>query len=378
MSRAVLIRRVLWLVAVASLLFGVWRSLQPDALDDFTRVIEWSHTLVSGASPYSGDSETDYPPWALVTVAPVTMLPAHVQPVVWVSINLLLAVVVCLSLVRLADEPREVRLGLLALLLAASCFRVLSQFSILSFTLAFVGARHPSALIGGLWLGLSLMKPQVGGVLLLAHLMMGDWRRVVTAACVPVVLTLVASAMVGVAPMPLMTDVVRVLDSVHGGSDLFAGHTELEGWLAPWIPGVTTTVGAMSIGVVLLIPVAVAAWRQHGRWTLTRTLELYALCGVVSLLATRHLSYDFLLLLPVLVAWRSAPLAVRVVAQPWRAAWYTTAVLLVVQIPGWWRRIFEPMGWPDELGVMMQLDRVLCIVLFGLLSWRLIRLDVTK
>ena len=33
MSRGVLIRRALWLVAVASLLVGTWRSVQPDALD---------------------------------------------------------------------------------------------------------------------------------------------------------------------------------------------------------------------------------------------------------------------------------------------------------------------------------------------------------
>ncbi len=378
MSRGVLIRRALWLVAVASLLIGTWRSVQPDALDDFVRVIDWSGALVSGVSPYTGDSEADYPPWALVTVAPLTALPDALAPFVWVLINLLLAVVLCVSLVRLADEPRDVRLGLLALLLAASCFRVLSQFSILSFTLAFVGARHPSALLGGLWLGLSLMKPQVGGVLLLAHMVMGDWRRVSTALAVPVVLTVVASAMTGTAPVPLLTDVRRVLEDVHGGSERFTGHTELEGWLAPWIPGVTTVAGAFSVGVVLLIPVAVAAWRHHTAWPLTRTLELYALCGVISLLATRHLSYDFLLLLPVLVAWRSAPLATRGLGQPWRAAWVVTSVLLVVQVPGWWRRIFEPMGWPDVFGAMMELDRLLCIVLFGLLSWRLMRLDVTK
>lgn len=378
MSRGVLIRRALWVLAAVSLLFGIWRSVQPESMRECYRVIEWSSTLLSGVSPYSGDSETDYPPWALVTIAPLTVLPTAMVPAVWVTANLLLAVALCLALVRASNEPPEVQLGLLALLLAASCFRVLGQFSILSFTLAFLGARHPSAIMGGLWMGIGLMKPQVAGVLLLAHAAMGDWRRVMTAATVPVVLTLVASGMLGVPPVQLLSDFVRVLESVHGGSDLFTGHTELEGWLAPWIPGVTTVAGAVSLGVVLLIPVAVAAWRHQHAWSLNRTLELYALCGVVSLLATRHLSYDFLLALPVLVVWRSAPLATRVLGQPWRTAWIAAAVLLVGQLPGWWRRVFEPMGWPDAFGVITELDRLLCIVLFGLLSWRLMRLDVTE
>ena len=93
------------------------------------------------------------------------------------------------------------------------------------------------------------------------------------------------------------------------------------------------------------------------------------MCGVVSLMATRHLSYDFLILLPVLVAWGGPP---------WRPAWVATAVLLVWQLPGWWRRVFEPMGWPGWLGFVVELDRLLCVWLFGLLAWSLMRLDVTE
>lgn len=369
MARAVLIRRLVWALACASLAFGVWRSVQPDALVDFHRVVEWTRVLFGGASPYTLVHETDYPPWALVTLSPLLLVPASLQAPIWIALNLLLAVVVARTLVHTIDRPRDIQLLLLGVVLAASCFRVLGQFSLLSFAFAIVGARQPSVVIGGLLLGLGLMKPQVGGAIWLAHALMGDWRRVVIAAAVPVGLTLVAAASGGVGLIQLLSDSAHVLEAVHGGVERFTGHTELEGWLAPWWPAVTTVSAAAVIGMVLITPAVAAAWRRWGGWTTTRQLELYALCGVVSLLATRHLSYDFLLLLPVLVAWG---------APPWRPAWIATAVLIVGQFPGWWRRVFEPMGWPEWFGFVVEFDRLLCVWLFGLLVWSLIRLDVTE
>jgi hypothetical protein len=377
MSRVVLIRRACWLAAAVSLAFGVWRSLSPDALGDFHRVVAWVEPLLGGVSPYAGDSDTDYPPWALLTLAPLVLVPASWQPSAWVVINLALAVTMCLRLVRHTDEPAAERRGLLGLLLASGCFRVLSQFSLLSFSLALVGAFHRSPIVGGLWMGLGLMKPQVGGVVVLAHLLMGDWRRVAIALVVPLALTLLAGIHTGVDPLQLLVDYAHTLERVHGGPEVFTGHTELEGWLAPLLPSVTTVVGALTIGMVLLVPVVVVARRRHA-WPIDRRLELYALCGVVSLLATRHLSYDLVLVLPVIVAWRSAPLSVREIAQPWRMAWGVTAALMVLQIPGWWRRVLEPMGWPETFGLVTHLDRALCIALFGMLFWRLGRLNVTQ
>jgi len=58
MARAVLIRRLVWTLACASLAFGVWRSVQPDALVDVHRVIEWTRVLLGGACPYTLAQET--------------------------------------------------------------------------------------------------------------------------------------------------------------------------------------------------------------------------------------------------------------------------------------------------------------------------------
>ncbi len=365
MSHVVLIRRLLWLVAAASLTFGVWKSLQPAALVDFQRVVGWSTQLEAGSSPYVGESETDYPPWALITIPPLDSLPSPAQAPFWIGFNVLLACGIAVLLTRDLETPHPL---LLPLLLAASPFRVLGQFSIYSFAFALTGARHPSPVMGGVLLGLGLMKPQVGGAILLAHVLMRDWTRVGVALCVPLVLTLVAGVLTSTSPIQLLGDYVRVLDVVHGADVGLPGHTELKAWLAPIIPAVTTLPGAAVLAAILLAPVAVVAWRHRGPWSSDRQLELYALCGVVSLLSVRHLSYDFLLILPVVVAWRLGP----------RLPWLVTSGLLIAQVPGWWRRVFAPVGWPAEFGLVLELDRVLCIALFGLLSWRLIRLNVTE
>lgn len=376
MPDAVLIRRAWWLVAAASLVFGLWRSVQPDALVDFHRVMQWTGQLAAGVSPYAGDSETDYPPWALLTLAPMLVVPATYQAWGWIAINAGLAVAAAALLARRADEPWAVRLGLVALLLSTSPFRVLGQFSLLSFVLALWGAGHRSPSFGGVLLGLALLKPQVGGALVLAHLLLRDWRRVGTALLVPGVLTLAAGAILAIGPHQLLGDYARTLGVVHGGTEAFGGHTDLETWLAPLVPAVATLAGSAVVALVLLSPVL---WRfRRGVPPDVARLDLYAWCGVVSLLATRHLSYDLLLVLPVLVQWRTWPFSVASTGTGSRWVWGLTTALLVLQVPGWWRRVLEPMGWPAAGLHLTELDRVLCLCLYALLTWRMMRLNVTK
>lgn len=361
-------RRGLWLLAAVSLTFGVWRSAQPEALVDFDRVVEWTAALTSGVSPYEGESDADYPPWALVTLAPLVPVPPAYRAPLWIICNLGLALSIVWLLVRAVPAARDVQVGLAGLLLATAPFRVLGQFSVLSFALALAGAQHRSPVVGGVLMGLGLMKPQVGGVLVVAHLLMRDWTRAGIALCVPVVLLSAAGGFLSTSPLQLLADYSVVLESVHGGSGVTTGHTELEPWLAPMMPGVTSVVGSAVLGLLLLLPALAGAIRVGHHWTPRRQLELYALCGVASLLATRHLSYDLLLLLPLVVAWWPAP----------RTVWLVISTLLVLQLPGWWRRVLEPMAWPEVFGVILELDRGLCLIAFGLLAWRLMRLDVTK
>jgi hypothetical protein len=370
----------MWVAVALSLAFGVWRSHQPEALADFDAVRSWTGTLASGDYPYHADSDADYPPWALVTLVPLLVPPDGTAAWGWILVNIGLALAVAWRLAQVADVPLATRWTLIALLLMCSPFRVLSQFSVLSFALGLWGATLRAPTTGGVLLGLSLMKPQVGGALLLAHVCLRDWRRVFVAIGVVVALTGVAALWTGTAPWVLVADWLVIVESLHGGDGLFPGHTELEPWLAGAIPGVTTVAGSVALGVALLLPVALVAGRLPD-WRHIDTqqrLQLYAWCGAVSLLATRHLAYDFLLLLPLVAAWRSAPLFPRQSSSLRHWVWSTTVVLLVVQIPGWWRRVFEPIGSVEWAEFVLSSDRALAIAVYGVLSWCMIRLNMTK
>src|SRR4051812_22641890 len=80
---------VLIALAVVNLTAGVWRSLRPEASLDAARVFAWSDLWRSGVDPYSDVArEVDYPPNALVLLAPVGRSIASAPAAVWVGVNL--------------------------------------------------------------------------------------------------------------------------------------------------------------------------------------------------------------------------------------------------------------------------------------------------
>lgn len=378
MPRALLTRAAIWGLAIVSLGFGVWRSVQPEALQDFHSVMTWTAQLASGQSPWAPVSEADYPPWAIASLVPWLLVPETVRATSWVAMNVLLAGVLVWSVARSVPVSAGTAATFTGLLLAGSMFRVLSQFSLLSFALGWAGVRDASPLRGGLWLGLALMKPQVGGALWLAHLLMGDWRRVGVAALVPVAITGGVSVWLGMSPADLLADYYRAVVLAQTG--VTAGHTELRPWLSLWteawpVLGVTATVAVVAMAPL----VAVVARIPVERWASPRPrLELYAACGLVSLLAVRHLSYDYLLLLPLLAAWRAWPGPPAGPGAVARGAWWVITAWFVIQPPGWVRRLTGALGTEGRLEWVLELDRVLCVGLYVLILWVLLRLDMTK
>lgn len=377
MPRELLIRRFVWALALASLGFGVWRSLQPNALPDFESVMFWTNQVAQGESPWAGVSEADYPPWAIVVLLPWLIIPEALRAPAWVAANVGLAVLLVRSLVRAVPMPAGVALTLTGLLLATGPFRVLSQFSVLSFALAWAGVRDSSPGRGGVWLGLGLMKPQIAGPLWLAHLLMRDWRRVAVAAVVPMALMAAVALWLGMTPWALLTDYLSAVSLAQAG--VLPGHTELRQWLMPWLGSWPVLPATGLIVGVLVVPVLLVTARPSlDIWAQPRRrLEVYALCGVVSLLAVRHLSYDFLLFLPVLVAWRWSPGAVAGTRVP-RPAWWFLTGWLVLQPLSWIRRLGAPEHPWAGIDWLLELDRVLCLAVFGLILWCFMRLDMTK
>ncbi len=358
-------RWILWSVAGLSLAAGVWWSLDPVRLADFALVMAWAQDWRSGITPFTLDAGADYPPWALVTLAPLTWVPAALRAPLWIAVNLALAVHIARVLTRQVPAP-DTRSWLIPALLCVASMRTLGQFSLLSFALALAGATTRSPAAGGLWLGLALMKPQVGGVIWLAHAGLRDWRRVAIAAAVPVTLTLACAWGLDQSPLRVLQDYAGVLNSTHGGASPFLGHTELEAWLWRLSGTGTSLPAAGALAAVLLAPGIVAMLRRPPA-TPAGVLEWYGFCGVVSLLATRHLSYDLVLLLPLVVSWVAWPERRRAAAGLTLLSW------LVLYPPAWWRRVFAPLGTPDMFAVVTELDRVVGVALWVILAVSLLR-----
>lgn len=370
---------VVALAAAVNLCAGIWLSLQPERSLDLQRVADWAGAWASGVNPYqAADADVDYPPWALVLLWPLSVIRPEWRPALWVVVNLGLVAVLLRRLAGDLDEPAPARVWLALLLLSTACVRTLNQFSVLAFALALAGGRAdlkvgPSRTSAGraVWLGLSLMKPQIGGIVLVWTFLTRDWRRGVIALCVPAMLTVVFALRVHESPTAIVSDYARALMSVHGAADPFPGHTELRSWIQlVWPSYAGRFAVAVALAAVLLLP-AVAAAARVSRWTPDARLELLALVGAVSLLSIRHLSYDFLLLLPALVAWRVPPFARRWRAAP-RAWWfYGLAALLVIEVPGW-ARLLTAHGAPPTLGLLTESDRLVALGAWAILAWRVL------
>lgn len=354
------------ILATLNMCGGVLVTLARDQVADLFLVASWLQTWLSGGNLYGPGSITDYPPWAIVTLSPLASVPRDWLVAVWIVLNLGLAAVIVWRLATIGDENAANARNLALLLASTGTIRQLLQFSHLSYALAIVGAFTASPLIGGLLVGLSLMKPQIGGVIWLWLVLRRDWRRAAYALPVPLLLTAVYIAVAPIGALDLATGYRAAITSQYGDPTELPGQSDLRLWL--WSLWPEPSANAVLSGLVLtglLVPLVMAVVRRRAYG---RDIELLGLCGAISLLAVRHLSYDFLLLLPVLVAWRCPPCAAAPQAPRWM--FFGLAALLVAAVPSW-AKLALAHSAPPATAVVLELDRVMCIAVWAALSWRL-------
>jgi hypothetical protein len=366
-------RAALTTAAAINLIVGVALSLRGDRDGDLFQVVRWAGEWLHGLDPYAlADARVDYPPWALVMLSPLAWVPNGVLTAFWVAANLGIVAWLVTRLSRWSNEPRARQTLLAALLLCAASLRTLNQFSVLSFALAIAGAASPSRAIGGTLLGLSFFKPQIGGALALWAWLRGQRGRVLAGVAVVLALTLVFSARAGVDPLTVAREYAASLSSTYADLSSIPGHTDLRSALTLYAPSLDPGLSlSLALLLLLLVPLGVGLWRSGGALP-AGDFEVAAFCGVVSLLATRHLSYDLLLLLPLVVAWRVGPFteAPPPESRGQAVAFWAIAALLVIEVPSWYRRLLEPAGLTG-LAFLTALDRVLCVAVWVLLCAKL-------
>lgn len=322
------------LLALANLAAGLAIAFSPERVADFTQVAAWSAEWLRGGDPYAAPASiTDYPPTALVIFAPLAMVPPGTALAAWVALNAAGALAIAWMAARLT-APGAVPAVFGVLVLVLPSFRTLNQFSIATFAAALAGfllaPQRPS--LAGVAIGLSLIKPHIGGPALLWALASRRWATAAWAAGTQVVLLGVYMARAGTAPHVLIDRYLGSLARAQNRDDLIGGETSLEPLLA-W-----TSFEPLTIQVLLALALGVVLARLWRRAPSDLDLRFFAGACLVSLLAFRHLSYNLLLAIPAL-AWALASprLAVRMTG-------IAAAAVLVASPSTLWRHVLEPAG----------------------------------
>lgn len=360
----------LLVLAALNLSVGIWQSVQGATTSDLRQMVAWTGDWLYGGNPYAAiEGGVDYPPWAIVILSPLALMPPILQAPLWIGANMTLVFALAYRLAWHTGEPAPVRVALMLLLGSTAAAHTLTQFSLVSYALAMAGVLSPSRFAAAVAVGLALMKPQIGGIALIFLLFSRQWTKAALALVVPAVLTMVFAVRGGVEVVTLLAQYLRILTDVYAGADSFHGHTELRHWLERW-PAAGTLAFAAALGALLLLPALVASVRRR-RWTPDEMLECLGLCGAASLLAVRHLSYDFILLWPVVIAWRTSPFAAGRRRHAPASAFWVLASVLVIGIPGWIRAAVVA-GAPPALLPLTEMDRLVAVGAWGYLAWRVI------
>ena len=331
----------LLLLAVLNLALGIATATESARTFDFVQVIDWSATWLRGENPYAPPfSLTDYPPSALLLVAPLAALPFQTALVMWVAINAALAAIVGWLSARFAATGTAAAM-LACGVIALPPFRTLNQLSIAAFAPALAGVvlarRHP--MLAGIAIGVSLIKPHIGGPALLWAMASRRWQTVAAAAGTQVALCGLYLART-TAPLSVPSEYLQAIARAQNRGDLIPGETNLQPLLS-WLS--LTPVAVQVLLAVMLSGGLVLIWRRAGRDV---DLRFFAAACLLSLLSFRHLSYNLLLAIPALM-W-----AVSHERRGIRLAGVIAFLALAASPPTLWRYFMEPAGGSAALGVV--------------------------
>ena len=362
-------------LAALNLAAGVVISSQEHRLSDLESMMRWGHYwLVEGTNIYQPGvwGLPDYPPNAIVLFSPIALLPLDAAHPLWLCFNMVWAILAPYAAARFLrpHDPFRVIVLPILLFLCWGGVRTLAQFTLVALTCsltAMIAAGRPAA--GGAWLGLAMIKPHVAFPVFLWGLFTRRWSFVLTSVLVAAALVGVFCLRSGAHPLQLGVRYLEILATYHTGDAILAGISEFR----PLIDQLVTDVSdvdaiAGSIAVGLLAGICVAGFQEGA----VRTRVMYAAPPLVacwSLMTFYHLTYGFVILLPVmmLLALNDAkPTRLR------KALFWLLQLGMMFDIPGLSRRAGLA-GTALFTNVLAHADRVLMLVLFiGLvvLAWR--------
>jgi hypothetical protein len=295
-------------LATLNLSAGVVVSSQPHRLYDLDSIREWGwYWLVAGTNIYEpgGWGAVDYPPNAMVVLSPLGLLSLGVAYPAWMLLNLAMAGVAPYAAARFFRPHDPVRvIGLpILMFLCWGGIRTLTQFTLLALTcsmaaLVFANIRPVAA---GVWLGLAMMKPQVAVPVFLWTVFTRRWRVVLMSLAVVGGLAAIFCIRAGAHPLWVAARYVEILAMYHTGTTNLAGISELRPLIYRLVSNVAEVDAiATSLALGLLAAICVMGFQEGA----ARKPVLYAAPPLVacwSLMSFYHLTYGFVILLPVMM-----------------------------------------------------------------------------
>ena len=294
-------------LAALNLAAGVFVSSQPDRLTDLETIQRWARGwLVDGKNIYQPlDSFVDYPPNAIVLLSPLGLLSLDVAHPIWIMLNVAMAILAPYLAARFfrPHDPFRVILLPILMFLCWGGVRTLSQFTLvaLTFSMAAMVLADRTRFGSGMWLGFALMKPQVALPVFLWSIFTRRWIVAVTALATAAALFAVFCLRSSSHSLYLVVRYFGTLTMLHMGEAILAGLSEFRPLIAQLVgdlPDTDAVAGAIALGLLAALCVA---GLQEGA---DRRRVLYAAPPLVAcwcLLTFYHLTYGFVILLPVMM-----------------------------------------------------------------------------
>src|SRR5262245_33941247 len=372
-------KRLAWiLLASLNLAAGAVISSSPRRQSDFEAMQAWTRTwLVDGADVYDHEIfKPTYPPHAIVALSPLGAIDPRAAVPLWMATNVglaVLAVFLTTRTMRPAGPLADVVIPM-TMFLCWGGFRALLQFSLLSVTFGLAAmvfaVRRP--LWSGTFLGLALMKPQIGAPFLLWSICARRFRVALTAAAVCIAGLLVYAVRAEVGPLQALGEYARILRLFYTDDSFgLVGLAQLRPLVAlAFGAGTVTTVVAWLVVVATFCAVALAGWMEGRRSSLLFAAP--AMASVWSLIAFYHLTYGFVVLLPVaaLLLWADSPET----AVIRRRTFWLMQLGLMVDVPSSVRWTGADLWLPRQVvAALGHADRVFALALLVTLTWIAIR-----
>jgi hypothetical protein len=361
-------RRVFWMwgaLAVANLGIGILIAMVPSRAIDFEGVWRWTRQwAVEGVNIYAVDDGSDYPPHAIVLLAPLGLIPFDLAVPIWALLNLVLA---CLA-PHLAARFIRPGIPFSAMLLPTLMFltwggvRTLLQFSLLALTcgMAALALAERRPIWSGIFLGLATIKPHVALPMFLWAIF-ARRLRIAGVAMATVTVGLVVFCLRAAAdPVDVMRRHLAFLGGVVSGENRRVGLSEVRPLIEAVLPqGPASDLVAAALALSLLAFIC-GAGLQEGKLRTTSIFAAPPLAAFWVLLTFYHLTYGFILLLPAMMLLAGGELQS---SRLRRRLFWTMQAGLMLDVPGVWR-MSGLSGSGVVSAVFANFDRGLFLALF--------------